>query len=40
VETSNKKGLDQFVNLYRYLSEKPVLISETEDFFFVRIPLI
>jgi LytS/YehU family sensor histidine kinase len=40
VETSNKKGLDQFVNLYRYLSEKPVLISETEGFFFVRIPLI
>jgi sensor histidine kinase YesM len=40
VETSNKKGLEQFANLYRYLSEKPVLISETQDFFFVRIPLI
>jgi ligand-binding sensor domain-containing protein len=40
VETSNKKGLDQFVTLYGYLSSKPVVIVETENSFSIKIPLI
>jgi hypothetical protein len=40
VETSNKKGLEQFAGLYAFLSEKPVLIEETADAFIIKIPLI
>jgi LytS/YehU family sensor histidine kinase len=40
VETSNKTGLTQFKSLYKFLSEKPVLIEENEQVFTVRIPLI
>ncbi|MES1218904.1 MAG: histidine kinase [Bacteroidota bacterium] len=40
VETSNKKGLTQFVSLYRYLSDLPVTIEESEKFFQIKIPLI
>ena len=40
VETSNKRGLAQFVSLYHYLSELPVLIEETEKNFEIKIPLI
>lgn len=40
VETSNKKGLAQFVSLYRYLSHLPVLIAEDEKYFEIRVPLI
>lgn len=40
VETSNKKGLPQFVNLYKFLSDRPVLIDESNTHFIVRIPLI
>jgi ligand-binding sensor domain-containing protein len=40
VETSNKKGLAQFVTLYSYLSTKPVLVTETGKEFLVKIPLI
>jgi sensor histidine kinase YesM len=40
VETSNKTGLVQFVSLYRYLSERPVLIEETEGYFLVKVPLV
>jgi sensor histidine kinase YesM len=40
VETSNKKGLEQFVSLYAYLSEKPVIIEETAEAFIINIPLI
>ena len=40
VETSNKKGLVQFVNLYSYLSLKPVVITEDKKYFTVTIPLI
>jgi ligand-binding sensor domain-containing protein len=40
VETSNKKGLAQFVSLYSYLSEKPVVIEEMEAHFKISIPLI
>jgi ligand-binding sensor domain-containing protein len=40
VETSNKKGLARFTSLYRYLSELPVVIEETEKAFQIKIPLI
>lgn len=40
VESSNKKGLAQFVSLYKYLSELPVLIFETDKYFEIKIPLI
>ena len=40
VETSNKQGLDNLISLYHYLSERPLAIEETEQFFIVKIPLI
>jgi len=40
VETSNKKGLVQFISLYRYLNSLPVIIEETEKEFLIKIPLI
>ena len=40
VETSNKKGLTQFITLYRYLSDLPVVIEETDDYFQIKIPLL
>ncbi len=40
VETSNKKGLEQFTTLYKYLSEKPVVIEETITHFSIKVPLI
>lgn len=40
VETSNKKGLAQFETLYKYLSDKPILIEETTGYFTIKIPLI
>lgn len=40
VETSNKKGLAQFATLYRYLSNLPVVVDETEHYFLIKVPLI
>lgn len=40
VETSNKRGLNNLTNLYHYITNKPVEIIETADFFTVKIPLI
>jgi ligand-binding sensor domain-containing protein len=40
VETSNKKGLAQFITLYSYLSSQPVRVIETGKEFLVKIPLI
>jgi ligand-binding sensor domain-containing protein len=40
VETSNKKGLAQFITLYSYLSRLPVFIEETQHDFIIKIPLI
>jgi ligand-binding sensor domain-containing protein len=40
VETSNKTGLTQFISLYRFLSEKPVLVEETDTEFTIKVPLI
>lgn len=39
VETSNKKGLQQFVSLYRYLTDLPVIIKETNEHFEIQVPL-
>ena len=40
VETSNKQGLANMKSLYRYLSGKPMIITEDENYFTVKIPLI
>ncbi|MBC7885118.1 MAG: histidine kinase [Saprospiraceae bacterium] len=40
VETSNKQGQNSMVSLYRFLSPRAVVISESEDFYIVKIPLI
>ncbi|MGB4958438.1 MAG: histidine kinase [Saprospiraceae bacterium] len=40
VETSNKKGLAQFVTLYRYLSDKPIIVEESKESYTIKIPLI
>jgi ligand-binding sensor domain-containing protein len=40
VETSNKRGLASMCSLYKYLSDKPVVITENENYFMVKIPLI
>jgi ligand-binding sensor domain-containing protein len=40
VETSNKQGLQNMTALYSYLSERPLLITEDEDFFIVKVPLL
>jgi len=40
VETSNKQGLANMRSLYHYLSGKPVVITEDNHFFIVKIPLI
>ena len=37
VETSNKKGLEQFASLYKYLSRLPVEITETPKNFQIKI---
>ena len=40
VETSNKTGLMQFKSLYRFLTEKPVIVEENGEAFTVKIPLL
>ena len=40
VETSNKKGLIQFLALYKYLSPLKILNEESTAFFIIKIPLI
>jgi hypothetical protein len=40
VETSNKQGLSRLTILYQYLCDKPLIVSETEDAFEVRVPLL
>ena len=40
VESSNKQGLSNLRSLYRYLTDKPLIIEEQEDHFLIRIPLI
>lgn len=40
VETSHKQGLDNLKSLYKFLTDKPVIIEPTDDRFFVKMPLI
>ena len=40
VETSNKQGLFNMESLYHYLSASPMIITEDETYFTVKIPLI
>lgn len=40
VDSSNKQGLNNLVEFYKYLSSKPVVVFETENSFQVNIPLI
>jgi streptogramin lyase len=40
VETSNKQGLQNMTALYSYLSERPLVITENEHFFIVKVPLL
>lgn len=41
VETSNQKGLQQFISLYQYMTSKPVIIeSQNPTHFIIKIPLI
>lgn len=40
VETSNRVGLANMESLYRFLSTKPMTITEDEKYFTVKIPLI
>lgn len=40
VDTSNKQGLENLKSLYRFYSDEPVLIDQTESTFCVKIPLL
>ena len=40
IEGSNGQGLENLKNLYRYLTETPVLVEETANTFTVKIPLL
>ena len=40
VESSNKLGLDNLKSLYRFLTERPVIVEELNDRFNVKVPLI
>jgi hypothetical protein len=40
VETSNKLGLENLRSLYKFLTNKPVVVEPTADRFYVKIPLI
>jgi ligand-binding sensor domain-containing protein len=40
VESSNKRGLASMKSLYNYLSSKPMIITEDDKYFLVKIPLI
>jgi ligand-binding sensor domain-containing protein len=40
VETSNQRGLKQFISLYKFLSHLPIIIEDKESFFKIKIPLI
>jgi two-component system, LytTR family, sensor kinase len=40
VETSNRQGLENLKSLYKFLTEKPVVVEQTDHRFYVKIPLI
>ena len=39
VETSNKQGLQELQSLYKYITDRPILISEDKNYFTIKIPL-
>jgi two-component system LytT family sensor kinase len=40
VETSNQVGLRQLKQLYSYLTDKPIVIEDSEDHYTIKIPLL
>ena len=40
VETSNKLGLENLKSLYKFLTQRPVIVEELDDRFNVKVPLI
>jgi two-component system LytT family sensor kinase len=40
VETSNKQGLDNLKSLYRFMTDNPVVIEQTDTRFAVKVPLV
>lgn len=40
VESSNKQGLENLKSLYRFLTENPVIVEQTETRFAVKVPLV
>ncbi len=40
VESSNKMGLEKMKTLYKYLSDRPIIIKEANEKFEIKIPLI
>ena len=40
VETSNKQGLDNLRSLYRFLTDNPVVVEQTDTRFAVKVPLV
>lgn len=40
IESSNQQGLQQLMQLYHYLSEKPVVVEKEEHRFTIKIPLL
>jgi LytS/YehU family sensor histidine kinase len=40
IEISNKQGLENLKSLYRYISDREVFVTETDNSFAVKIPLI
>ena len=40
VETSNKQGLDNLKSLYRFMTERPVILENSETRFTVKVPLL
>jgi two-component system, LytTR family, sensor kinase len=40
VESSNKLGLENLKSLYKFLTDKPVIVESTNDRFYVKVPLI
>jgi sensor histidine kinase YesM len=40
IETSNGHGIKQLMQLYGYLSDRPVIIDNTDEHFIIKIPLL
>ena len=40
VETSNKTGLESMKDLYSFLSDRPLMVEESDEYFVVMIPLL